>query len=158
MASRDIRGLPVPIVVGRVGTAGGNGLANEPGAAANSFASVTSGLAGQAWQGPASAAMAAAAPPYAGWLRLRSNLLRWQSFRRVSHFLTESVVLQPYEWAVTALSVRVGRENSRHAATSAHPAPPAHTRRHQRTLGADVVALRRAKITPLPLGATSGGR
>ncbi|WP_204808081.1 PPE family protein [Mycobacterium riyadhense] len=44
------------------------GLAEELGAAANSFASVTAGLAGQAWQGAAAAAMAAAAAPYAGWL------------------------------------------------------------------------------------------
>ncbi|ORB59906.1 hypothetical protein BST45_20485, partial [Mycobacterium shinjukuense] len=44
------------------------GLADELGLAASSFASVTSGLAGQAWQGPAAAAMAAAAAPYAGWL------------------------------------------------------------------------------------------
>jgi PPE-repeat protein len=44
------------------------GLADELGIAANSFAAVTSGLAGQAWQGPASATMAAAAAPYAGWL------------------------------------------------------------------------------------------
>ncbi|VBA49041.1 PPE family protein [Mycobacterium attenuatum] len=44
------------------------GLAEELGAAAQSFASVTSGLAGQAWQGPAAAAMAAAAAPYAAWL------------------------------------------------------------------------------------------
>ncbi|WP_373195745.1 PPE family protein, partial [Mycobacterium marinum] len=35
------------------------GLAGELGSAADSFASVTSGLVGQAWQGPASAAMAA---------------------------------------------------------------------------------------------------
>ncbi len=45
-----------------------DGLAAELGSAAESFGSVTSGLAGQAWQGPASAAMAAAAVPYAGWL------------------------------------------------------------------------------------------
>jgi PPE-repeat protein len=45
-----------------------NGLASELGAAAQSFASVTSGLAGQAWQGAAAKAMAAAAAPYAGWL------------------------------------------------------------------------------------------
>ncbi|MCV7124731.1 PPE family protein, partial [Mycobacterium lacus] len=45
-----------------------DGLASELGSAADSFASVTSGLAGQAWQGPASAAMLAAAAPYAGWL------------------------------------------------------------------------------------------
>ena len=41
-----------------------NGLADELADAASSFSSVTSGLAGQAWQGPASAAMAAAAAPY----------------------------------------------------------------------------------------------
>ncbi|KZS81777.1 hypothetical protein B4U45_21715 [Mycobacterium persicum] len=44
------------------------GLADELGAAAQSFASVTSSLASQAWQGPAAAAMAAAAAPYAAWL------------------------------------------------------------------------------------------
>jgi PPE-repeat protein len=43
-------------------------LASELGSAASSFSSVTSGLTDQAWQGPASAAMAAAATPYAGWL------------------------------------------------------------------------------------------
>lgn len=43
-------------------------LATELDSAAQSFSSVTSGLAGQAWQGPASQAMAAAATPYAGWL------------------------------------------------------------------------------------------
>ncbi|ORV80621.1 hypothetical protein AWC07_20580 [Mycobacterium gastri] len=43
-------------------------LATELGAAANSFSSVTAGLADAAWQGPASAAMVAAAAPYAGWL------------------------------------------------------------------------------------------
>ncbi|WP_261864299.1 PPE family protein, partial [Mycobacterium marinum] len=39
-------------------------------AAAESFASVTSGLAGagQAWQGAAASAMVAAAGPYASWL------------------------------------------------------------------------------------------
>ena len=45
-----------------------NGLASELGTAAESFASVTSGLAGQAWQGAASKAMTQAAAPYAGWL------------------------------------------------------------------------------------------
>src|SRR6202012_2833848 len=45
-----------------------DGLASELGTAASSFSSVTSGLAGQAWQGPASAAMTAAAAPYPGWL------------------------------------------------------------------------------------------
>jgi PPE-repeat protein len=45
-----------------------NGLADELASAASSFSSVTSGLASQAWQGPASAAMVAAAAPYTGWL------------------------------------------------------------------------------------------
>ncbi|WP_082986645.1 PPE family protein, partial [Mycobacterium gordonae] len=44
------------------------GLAAELSSAAESFASVTAGLTGQAWQGPAAAAMATAAVPYAGWL------------------------------------------------------------------------------------------
>ncbi|WP_139836934.1 PPE family protein, partial [Mycobacterium szulgai] len=45
-----------------------NALASELDSAAESFASTTSGLAGQAWQGAASQAMLAAAAPYAGWL------------------------------------------------------------------------------------------
>lgn len=45
-----------------------DGLAEELGAAAQSFSSVTTGLTGQAWQGAASMAMAAAAAPYAAWL------------------------------------------------------------------------------------------
>ncbi|MBX9641200.1 MAG: PPE family protein, partial [Mycobacteriaceae bacterium] len=45
-----------------------DGLAAELSTAAQSFGSVISNLAGQAWQGTASAAMAAAAAPYAGWL------------------------------------------------------------------------------------------
>ncbi len=43
-------------------------LASELGSAASSFSSITSGLTHQAWRGPASAAMAAAAAPYTGWL------------------------------------------------------------------------------------------
>jgi len=43
-------------------------LASELGSAASSFSSLTSGLTSQAWQGPASAAMSAAAAPYASWL------------------------------------------------------------------------------------------
>ena len=46
-----------------------DGLASELDSAANSFSSVTSGLATQGWQGPASQAMVAAAAPYAGWLK-----------------------------------------------------------------------------------------
>ncbi|ORB87708.1 hypothetical protein B1987_20330, partial [Mycobacterium kansasii] len=42
-----------------------DGLASELGTAASSFSWVTSGLAGRAWQGAASAAMTAAAAPYA---------------------------------------------------------------------------------------------
>jgi PPE-repeat protein len=44
------------------------GLANELRAAACSFGSVTSGLAGSAWQGPSAKAMTEAAAPYAAWL------------------------------------------------------------------------------------------
>ena len=49
-----------------------DGLASELDTAAQSFASVTSGLTGQAWQGPSSHAMAAAAAPYAGFLSAAS--------------------------------------------------------------------------------------
>lgn len=49
-----------------------NGLAEELGTAAESFSSVTAGLAGQAWQGPAATAMAAAAAPYSGFLSAAS--------------------------------------------------------------------------------------
>ncbi|WP_156765021.1 PPE family protein, partial [Mycobacterium sp. 1081908.1] len=45
-----------------------DGLASELDSAANSFSSVTSGLASQGWQGPAAQAMVAAAAPYADWL------------------------------------------------------------------------------------------
>ncbi|OBI11281.1 hypothetical protein A5712_09910 [Mycobacterium sp. E2327] len=44
------------------------GLGDELGSAAESFSSVTSGLAGGPWQGPASAAMAGVAAQYAQWL------------------------------------------------------------------------------------------
>jgi PPE-repeat protein len=44
------------------------GLGDELGSAADSFSSVTSGLAGGPWQGPAAAAMAAVATQYAQWL------------------------------------------------------------------------------------------
>jgi PPE-repeat protein len=45
-----------------------DGLASELGSAAQSFTSVTSGLAGSTWQGPASAAMLSRATQYAGAL------------------------------------------------------------------------------------------
>src|SRR4051812_19735896 len=45
-----------------------DGLSAELGFAAESFGSVTSGLVGGFWQGPASLAMASAAAPYVGWL------------------------------------------------------------------------------------------
>ncbi|GAB3026256.1 PPE family protein [Mycobacterium bourgelatii] len=45
-----------------------NTLAEELDAAASSFSSLTSALAADAWQGPASQAMLAAAAPYTGWL------------------------------------------------------------------------------------------
>ena len=44
------------------------GLSSELGSAAQSFSSVISGVAGQAWQGAASRAMTQAAAPYVGWL------------------------------------------------------------------------------------------
>jgi PPE-repeat protein len=44
------------------------GLAAELGSSADSFSSVISGMAGQSWQGAASAAMTSIAIPYAGWL------------------------------------------------------------------------------------------
>ncbi len=43
-------------------------LAMELASAAASFNSVTSGLVGESWLGPSSAAMAAAVAPYLGWL------------------------------------------------------------------------------------------
>ena len=43
-----------------------DGLAPELSSAASTFSSVTSGLAGQAWQGAASQAMTAAAAPHTG--------------------------------------------------------------------------------------------
>src|SRR6202008_2494098 len=46
-----------------------DGLASELGSAAQSFSSVTSGLAGDAWQGAASAAMLSTAAQYSGVLR-----------------------------------------------------------------------------------------
>jgi PPE-repeat protein len=49
------------------------GLASELRAAANSFGSVTSNLAGGTWQGPAAAAMAAAAAPYTAWLSVAAG-------------------------------------------------------------------------------------
>ncbi|VAZ96087.1 putative PPE family protein PPE42 [Mycobacterium pseudokansasii] len=48
-------------------------LASELDSAAESFSSMTSGLATEAWQGPASTAMLAAAAPYAGWLRTAAS-------------------------------------------------------------------------------------
>lgn len=45
-----------------------SGLANELRSAATSFASVTTGMTHQTWQGPAAQAMAAAAAPYTAWL------------------------------------------------------------------------------------------
>ncbi|WP_142276808.1 PPE family protein, partial [Mycobacterium persicum] len=50
-----------------------NALASELDSAAESFSSMTSGLAAEAWQGPASSAMLVAAAPYEGWLRTASS-------------------------------------------------------------------------------------
>jgi PPE-repeat protein len=56
---------PAPLLAAATSWAG---LADELGSAAAGFSSITSQLTGSAWQGPASAAMAAAAGPYASWL------------------------------------------------------------------------------------------
>src|ERR1700756_2445173 len=45
-----------------------DGIGSELSSAANAFGSVTSGLAGQAWQGPASASMTNAVGRYVDWL------------------------------------------------------------------------------------------
>jgi triacylglycerol lipase len=45
-----------------------DGVGSELSSAANAFSSLTSDLAGQAWQGPASASMTNAAARYVGWL------------------------------------------------------------------------------------------
>ncbi|GJO74414.1 triacylglycerol lipase, partial [Mycobacterium marinum] len=45
-----------------------DGIGTELSSAASAFGSVTSELAGQAWQGPASASMRAAAVRYVEWL------------------------------------------------------------------------------------------
>jgi triacylglycerol lipase len=45
-----------------------DGIASELSSAANTFSSVTSDLAVEAWQGPASVSMANATAPYASWL------------------------------------------------------------------------------------------
>ncbi len=45
-----------------------DGIGSELSSAANAFSSVTSDLAGEAWQGPASASMTNAITPYMGWL------------------------------------------------------------------------------------------
>lgn len=52
--------------------AGWDALADELATAANTFTSVTSGLAGQGWQGPASLAMTATAESYAACLSVAS--------------------------------------------------------------------------------------
>ncbi|BCI92828.1 hypothetical protein NIIDMKKI_80340 [Mycobacterium kansasii] len=49
-------------------------LADELAAAASSFGSVTTTLAGQSWQGPAAAAMAAVATPYTARLATAAAL------------------------------------------------------------------------------------
>jgi triacylglycerol lipase len=45
-----------------------DGIGSELSSAANAFSSVTADLAGQAWQGPASASMTNAVAPYVDWL------------------------------------------------------------------------------------------
>lgn len=50
-----------------------DGLAADLRTSAASFESITSGLVGASWQGPASAAMTAAAAPYLAWLRVAAE-------------------------------------------------------------------------------------
>lgn len=59
-----------------------DGLAEELHAAAGSFASVTTGLAGDAWHGPASLAMTRAASPYVGWLNTAAGQAAQRPARR----------------------------------------------------------------------------
>ncbi|MBS9536228.1 PPE family protein [Mycobacterium sp. M1] len=72
-------GLPPEAVSGRLYAGAGSGplvaaasawdrLAATLGSAASSYSSVVSGLVDEAWQGPGSAAMAAAAQPYIEWM------------------------------------------------------------------------------------------
>ncbi|MBS9536233.1 PPE family protein [Mycobacterium sp. M1] len=72
-------GLPPEVVSGRLYAGAGSGslmaaasawdrLAATLGSAASSYSSVVSGLVDGAWQGPGSAAMAAAAQPYIEWM------------------------------------------------------------------------------------------
>ena len=75
----DFGALPPEVVSGQMYAGSGSGpltaaaaawdrLAATLGSAAGSYRSVVSGLAGESWQGPASAAMAAAAEPYVEWM------------------------------------------------------------------------------------------
>ncbi|MGH3530925.1 MAG: PPE family protein, partial [Mycobacterium sp.] len=50
-----------------------DGLAAELASAATSYSSVVSGRAGGSWLGPGSAAMAAAAAPYAAWMSVTAT-------------------------------------------------------------------------------------
>ncbi|MGH3554526.1 MAG: PPE family protein, partial [Mycobacterium sp.] len=50
-----------------------DGLAAELGSAASAYSSVISALAGGSWLGPGSAAMAAAAAPYAAWMSVTAT-------------------------------------------------------------------------------------
>ena len=75
------------------------GLAAELDSAAGSFASLTSGLAGQAWQGPSAAAMTAAAAPYTGWLNaaaMQAAAAAGQAQAVVSEFeATRAAIVHP---------------------------------------------------------------
>jgi PPE-repeat protein len=75
----DFGALPPEINSGRMYTGAGSGpmltaaaawdgLASELAAATSSYQSVISGLTGGTWQGPTSAAMAAAVAPYVAWM------------------------------------------------------------------------------------------
>ncbi|OOK77789.1 PPE family protein [Mycobacterium kansasii] len=69
------------------------GLAEELESAATSFGSVTAGLVGGSWVGPASEAMLAAAAPYAGWLSASATQAR-QAATQAGALLAEFEAVQ----------------------------------------------------------------
>ncbi len=73
-----------------------DGLAGELGSAAQSFSSITSGLAGQAWQGPSSAAMMSAAAQYI-------NVLSAASAQAQTAAAQAQAVASEYESALSAI-------------------------------------------------------
>lgn len=83
------------------------GLAAELGSAASAFSSVTSDLTASCWQGPASAAMAAVAAPYAQWLDAAAT-------RAVGAAIQAKAVAALYEAARSAVVHPVAVAANRH--------------------------------------------